>query len=218
MSTTDRKEREKAVRYEAIIDAAERQFFSRGFENVTMEDIAKELELAKGTLYLYFKNKDELYFAIVLRGVRIMNRMFRESVSDKKSGLDNAYAIGLAFYDFNKRHPEHFKAFGCTTSERLENLGAGTAAEIDRLSGENLGMLIEAIAAGVRDGSIRRDVDPAQAAIFLIESTQAMILLPLGMDKVAVSLGINHDELVFTSLDMLKRSIESGDSMAESNS
>jgi TetR/AcrR family transcriptional regulator len=209
MSTTDRKEREKALRYEAIVNTAEQLFFSRGFENVTMEDIAKELELAKGTLYLYFKNKDELYFAIVLRGLGIMNRMFRESVGGKKSGLDNAYAIGLAFYDFHKRHPEYSKAFGCTTSERLENLGAETAAEIDRLNEENLRMLIEALAAGVKDGSIRGEVDPTQTAIFLIESTQAMIQLPLGMDKVADSLGIDRDELFSGSLDMLKRAIRS---------
>jgi AcrR family transcriptional regulator len=208
MSTTERKEREKALRYEAIVNAAELLFFARGFDIVTMEDIAKELELAKGTLYLYFRNKDELYFAIVLRGVRIMNSMFRESVSGKKSGLVKAYAIGLAFYEFHKRHPDYFKAFGCATSERLENLGEETAAEIDRLNGESLGMLIEAIAGGVRDGSIRRDVDPAQAAIFLIESTQAMILLPMGMDKVAGSMGIDRDELVYSALDMMKRSIE----------
>jgi TetR/AcrR family transcriptional regulator len=209
MSTTERKEREKAQRYEAIVDTAERLFFQRGFENVTMEDIAKELELAKCTLYLYFRNKDELYFAIVLRGIRIMNRMFRESVGGKKSGLDKAYAIGLAFYDFHKRHLEYSRAFGCTTSERLENLGAETAAEIDSLNEENLRMLIEALAAGVKDGSVRRDVDPAQTAIFLIESTQAMILLPMGMDKVADSLGIDRDELFSCSLEMLKRAIKS---------
>ena len=211
MSTTERKEREKALRYEAIVNAAERLFFRQGFENVTMDDIAKELELAKGTLYLYFKNKDDLHFAIVLRGIRIMNGMFRKAVSGKKSGLEKTYATGLAFYEFYKQHPESFKALGCVTSERLENLRSETAAEIDRLSGENLAMFIEAIAAGVKDGSIRRDVDPAQAAIFLVESTQAMILLPMGMDKVAGSLGIDHDEFVHASLDMLKRSIENGD-------
>jgi AcrR family transcriptional regulator len=214
MSTTERKEREKALRYEAIVDAAERLFFSRGYENVTMDDIAKELELAKGTLYLYFKNKDELYFAIVLRGIRIMNGMFKEAVSGKKSGLEKTYATGLAFYEFYKRNPDSFKAFGCVTLERLANLGAETAAEMDRLSGENLGMFIEAITSGVEDGSIRRDVDPVKAAIFLIESTQAMILLPMGLEKAACGLGIDHDELVYASLDMLKRSIESCDRKA----
>ncbi len=118
MSTTERKEREKALRYEAIIDAAERQFFSRGFENVTMEDIAKELELAKGTLYLYFKNKDELYFAIVLRGVRIMNRMFKESVSGKKSGLDQSLCHRPRFLRFQQATSGTFQSF------RLHDLGA----------------------------------------------------------------------------------------------
>ncbi len=207
MSTAERKEREKAMRSDAIVQAAEKLFFSRGFESVTMDDIAKEAELAKGTLYLYFDKKEDLYFAIVLRGFRIMNAMFKEAVSAKKTGLDKAYAIGVAFYDFLKKHPDYFKAFDQMTCERLESVGDETAAEIDRLNRGALDLLAGSIAAGIEDGSIRRDVDPVKTAIFLIEASQAMITLPMGFDKALGNLGIEHDDLVRYSLGLMRRSI-----------
>lgn len=67
MATADRKEREKEQRKNVILDAAEKLFFSKGFDSVSMEEIAKEVELGKGTLYLYFKSKDSLFFAIISR-------------------------------------------------------------------------------------------------------------------------------------------------------
>lgn len=70
MTIADRKAREKEQRRNDIINAAEKLFFSRSYDNVSMEDIAKEVELNRATLYLYFKNKDALFYAVVLRAVK----------------------------------------------------------------------------------------------------------------------------------------------------
>ena len=59
MGIAERKEREKLQRRKDIIDAAEKVFFYRGFESATMDEIAEKVELSKGTLYLYFKSKEE---------------------------------------------------------------------------------------------------------------------------------------------------------------
>lgn len=48
-----------------IIDGARRIFLARGFDAASMADIAKEASVSKGTLYVYFKNKEELFGAIV---------------------------------------------------------------------------------------------------------------------------------------------------------
>ena len=61
MGITERKEREKLQRREDILNAAERVFFSKGHKNSTMDDVAEEAELSKGTLYLYFKSKEGFY-------------------------------------------------------------------------------------------------------------------------------------------------------------
>ena len=67
MGIQERKQRERERRRQQIIVAAKRVFSERGFSKTTMEDIAREAELSPGTLYLYFKNKDELYASLSLR-------------------------------------------------------------------------------------------------------------------------------------------------------
>ena len=68
MGTHERKEREKESRRENIVDAAEKIIRVKGFEGMTMDDVAVIAELGKGTIYLYFKNKTDLYHAVVCRG------------------------------------------------------------------------------------------------------------------------------------------------------
>lgn len=62
MSIQDRREREKEQRRNDILKAAEKLFLSREYDNVSMNDIAREVELSKATIYLYFENKEELFF------------------------------------------------------------------------------------------------------------------------------------------------------------
>lgn len=57
-----------------IINAAEEVFSQKGFSNARMDDIAEETGLSKGTLYLYYKSKDDLIIAIL---DRIFQREFR---------------------------------------------------------------------------------------------------------------------------------------------
>ncbi len=72
LSYKNLKEKEKEKRREYIIDAAEKLFLDKGYENVPMSDIAEEVGVNRATLYLYFKNKDTLYFAVLLRGLNLM--------------------------------------------------------------------------------------------------------------------------------------------------
>ncbi len=61
MSTTARREREKQQRRESIVDAAEKLFFSKGYDDVSLDDIAQEAELNRATIYLYFEKIKRIY-------------------------------------------------------------------------------------------------------------------------------------------------------------
>jgi AcrR family transcriptional regulator len=67
MGIHERKHRDRKRRQQQIMVAARRVFVERGYHKATMEEIAKEAELSPGTLYLYFKNKNELYASLTLR-------------------------------------------------------------------------------------------------------------------------------------------------------
>jgi AcrR family transcriptional regulator len=67
MGLQERRKREKEHRRRQIMVAAKKLFASKGFNGATVEDIAREAELSPGTLYLYFKNKDELFAALSIK-------------------------------------------------------------------------------------------------------------------------------------------------------
>ena len=120
MSIAERKEREKEQRRNDILSAAEKLFFARGYDNVTMDDIAKVVELNKATIYLYFKDKESLFFAVVLRGVRILNEMVMEREGKAKTGCDKLREIGHAYFSFAKKYPDYNRTYNYFYSGRFD--------------------------------------------------------------------------------------------------
>jgi AcrR family transcriptional regulator len=82
-----------------ILTAAEGVFTKKGFDDARMEDIAEKTGLSKGTLYLYFKSKDELIFAIL---DRIFQSEFRQLAGVKEAHAGAAEAL-LAVTDMVSR-------------------------------------------------------------------------------------------------------------------
>lgn len=185
MGTIERREREKLQRREDIVDAAEKVIFSKGYEVATMDDVAKEAELSKGTLYLYFKSKEELYFAIVLRAFKIMHQMMAEESGKYETGLQKVRATGDTYVRFGKEYPDYFNALMYYESleinfEKLQNeydfqedITVSAFHQSDKTTEE----LASAIQLGIDDGSIRSDLDPHKTAIFLWGSTTGMLQL-----------------------------------------
>jgi AcrR family transcriptional regulator len=64
MGTKERREREKKNLRQGILDAARQLFLRNGYENVSMRQIAKKIEYSPTTIYLYFKNKSELFHSL----------------------------------------------------------------------------------------------------------------------------------------------------------
>ncbi|MES0490648.1 MAG: helix-turn-helix domain-containing protein, partial [Leptospirales bacterium] len=98
--TLTRKERDQARKRNEILDAAERLFFSKGYEETSINEIAVEAEFAKGTLYLYFSGKSEIYLAIVNRSLDIIHQMILKKVPEAKNGAQKLKVGGDAFSEF----------------------------------------------------------------------------------------------------------------------
>jgi AcrR family transcriptional regulator len=134
LSIAERKEREKEQRRNDILGAAEKLFFARGYDGVTMDDIAKAVELNKATLYLYFKDKESLYFTVILRGVTILNAWVRESESRAVSGSEKLWEIGRAYSSFAKEYPDYNRAYNYFYSGRFD-LARVTSSDEPSVSG-----------------------------------------------------------------------------------
>lgn len=75
MGVKERRAREKIQRREEILETTRRLFHERGFLNVTMSEIAETAEVSIGTLYLYFKNKEDIYAGLACLGSQKIDEM-----------------------------------------------------------------------------------------------------------------------------------------------
>jgi len=176
MGIAERKEREKEQRRNHIIEMAKQVFFRDGFESSTMDDIAEVAELSKGTLYLYFKSKEEVYLSIVNQAQALLCDKFEEAIEGEKDGLSKIIAIGAVFINFFREEPDYSIALNYFIANKVpydpEN-------RVSRECHENMmrcfHLVIETLKIGIRDGSIREDIDPMKTALILNVSSQGLI-------------------------------------------
>ncbi len=154
MGIQERKEREKERRRQQIMVAAKRVFSDRGFNKATMEDIAQEAELSPGTLYLYFKNKEELYASLSLRILQYLLIRVEHVNEEKDSGPeDKLKSLVDAMYDVYEFDPLIIiNMFHLQSSETLKNLSPQLMSEIKELSRKSLGSIAQIFKEGVDQG------------------------------------------------------------------
>lgn len=198
MGISERKEREKLQRRQEIILAAEKVFFSKGFANTTMDDIAAEAELSKGTLYLYFKSKEELFKVFVKRGISKQLEMFIEFTKNQPNGLLKVKAIGEAYIKFYYDFPNYYNALMFEETQKVREIETDSEDEnILKIKMETNKILVETIIEGMNDGSIRKDLDPEKTALILWgESLGVLQLVTLKGDILCNKMGCTSQELI----------------------
>lgn len=100
------KESEKESRKKIIIDAAERVFASKPFNQVTMRDIAKEAGITAGAIYRHFPDQQALFVEAFLRGAEKIIRDLEQVISKSKNPLKDTIAT---FLKFLMKHDQYFR-------------------------------------------------------------------------------------------------------------
>lgn len=156
MGIQERKERERERRRQQIMVAAKNVFAGKGFSKTTMEDIAREAELSPGTLYLYFKNKDELFASLSLRIlqyliIRLEDIIQQKSISPRK----RIESLKEAIYDVHEFDPLMFvKMFHLQSGDTYPNLTEQLREEIRELSAQSLKLIAGILKTGLEKNII----------------------------------------------------------------
>lgn len=109
MGILERKKREKQQRRADILNAAKVVFFSKGLVSATMDEIAERAELSKGTLYLYFHSKEELYLSLLNEGNKIFMDMMQKELLPSLSAEKLIRKTASVYYEFYQNYPDYFK-------------------------------------------------------------------------------------------------------------
>jgi len=111
MEKLSRKEREYQARREEILKAAERVFAQNGFHTSTVAEIARESEFAIGTLYQFFKNKEELYYTMMIEKFDLLYSTLLAGVSKNTRCLEKLKCLVEVVLSFIEQNVDFFRIF-----------------------------------------------------------------------------------------------------------
>jgi AcrR family transcriptional regulator len=209
--TGARKQKEQEERKKTILNAAREAFFEKGFMAATMDGIAEACDLAKGTLYLYFRSKEELYFSVLAEGLSLLKQDF-----DRIPGLLLPADLLLeevlkTYYGFYERNPRYFRIVFLSS---LPDFRERTPDELLKKCVDEgrkcLQVVSDIIAKGIESG-IFRNVDAWAAANILWSTVNGIVMNyeqgPLHRNEI---LKLPLQEMLYEALDLAVNGLRSG--------
>jgi len=107
MGIKERKELEKQEMRKLILDNAMKLFLEKGFENITIRHIAEKIEYSPATIYLYFKDKDELIYTLHREGFEKLY-MWQQKILSIKDPLKRLHKHAEMYVSFALENPEYY--------------------------------------------------------------------------------------------------------------
>jgi len=207
MGIAERREREKGLRRETILDAAEKLIFSKGIEQTTMEEVAEVAEISKGTIYLYFKNKDDLFHGIVHRAIVLLQGFFERALAiPKAKGIDKLQAIADSYLEFYQRYPNYIMAMLHREVSEVSHVGMSKEEYPFHIACKEAGarvfaLIVKLVGEGMADGSVRGDLDPMALAMIMWGHITGAILVISSKKCVLAEFGLSDaDQLLEESV------------------
>lgn len=158
---SSRREREQQEREQYIIAKAIELFCEYGFENVSMDQIAKESEFTKRTVYRYFQSKEDLYFAAALQGHQSLYKTMKNAREKGSTGFEKLRSCFYAYYDYCETYPALAQLVNKRQYSKLSKADTTSPFykrffEVDQLIFSEIRHLYE---IGIADKSVRSDED-----------------------------------------------------------
>jgi AcrR family transcriptional regulator len=173
MTVAKRREREQSVRRELILATARRLFESKGFELTTVEEIAAQAELGKGTIYSYFKSKEQIYIAILEDGLDLLKERMETAVQNPVSARDALHRMFDVFVEYHQERKGFMESLFLQVDQqqyfRLGELAQGLKSKAS--------VWVELVAKILHWGIERGELKPME----VVKTAQILIGMVLGL-------------------------------------
>jgi len=155
-----------------ILEAAHKVFAQNGFSGTSVEAIAQEAGIAKGTLYLYYNSKHEIYWAALEKGITALCRELKQKLEEAGSVEDKLRAYISTKLYFFEQHKDFFRIyhaeFGNTVAHAIHK-------DFSELFLEQIHMIKGVLSEGLRQHKIR-DIKLESVAFAVFDITKGAIM------------------------------------------
>jgi len=200
-----RRVEEKERRRAEILDAAEALYAKEGWDMVTVDQVARGARLSRALVYVYFKDKEDILFAIGERAMGLLRDRFIAAAAGQKLGMEKIEAIGRAYMAYAFEFPHYFDfcskfhAHSGTPDPGSHDLACRVAGD------EAIAAVVKAIECGVSDGSIRPNIgDPIMLAVSLWSFTHGLTQLAMAKGSDMARFGIGIPDLTNYGFGLLR--------------
>jgi TetR/AcrR family transcriptional regulator len=206
MSIQKRKAREKEERFRLIMDAAERVMDTHGLHGLNMEMVAQEAELAKGTLYLYFKSKDELLAELNLKARFLLLEEFKYAVTSAEGPLEQLEKVVMANYTFYKKHPLYYELV--SLFEGNTKFSMTQTPELQQASTQILQFIVNIAQQAQQNGTFNPHIDPEYFAVCLWGMNVGVVQLMKIFTTTIQEHPINEEKLLKNFIQLLQNGMQ----------
>lgn len=178
MTGTSRKERERELRRTEIIEAAERIIFEKGYYAATMDDVAKEAQFSKRTVYMYFNSKEQIYFEIMTRGYRRLLHLLEQDEGSTLSAPEEILQLGWTYYRFGQEYPDYYQAIMEYENGEMDFAKGVPDASREacyELGEQVMNRLVTMLERGKAEGTLHYDEAPRQVGLVLWASMTGVL-------------------------------------------
>lgn len=198
MSTQSRKEREKENRREDILKAAETIMLAKGLRGLSVDLIAQETELAKGTIYLYFKSKEEILSVLTIKARKLLFQEFQEFEKKEEKAIDKLKSIIKANYSMYKKNPLYYDLLSLyEVNNKLTE-----TEEMYKTSDDLMKFVVDIAIKAQEEGSMNPNINPSHFTMCLWGMSVGILQL------IKVRGALMHEKMAIVEEDLLNTYME----------
>jgi uroporphyrinogen III methyltransferase/synthase len=159
----EKREIKRERKREKILEAAAELFSTKHYHEVMMDDVAKLIAVAKGTVYNYFTSKEELYFTIMHTRMENLLSLLKQKIESEHSSIDSLRAFVIHLYMFMMKHRKFFLIY----QREILNKQNSFCEDMLSLEKQMKQMIMQIISRGEKEGVFRKvDEEFAISLIF----------------------------------------------------
>lgn len=196
-----RKERLKELHTICVLEAAEKLFEKKGFDAVSMDEVAFNTGISKSTVYVYFKSKQIIWDSIVCKYMELLLEDAKKAADGDGSFEDRYYKLCFDIAEKFEAHPLFCKGTLGKISVDMEQELYKKIYEIGEQTNEEIARFIR---SGIEEGMVRKDIDIYPAVIMMWSSISGIISMAIDKEEyLKLRFGMTKEEYLKKAFKML---------------
>jgi AcrR family transcriptional regulator len=164
MSLKERREREKNERRKQILDSARLLLFQKGLNAISINQIAKQAEIGVGTIYFYYKSKEELFAELQAEGLELLYSKMMKACEKEPESSEKLRNAAHVFFRFSKDNKDYFDIISYFLAAPEQIFSPGLKDHVDRYGNKVISFVENILKEGV-DSGVFKNIDPRRCSI-----------------------------------------------------